>query len=103
MSAAIGHGNGAIVLEQEARPGGLVRTDPVDGYWFDRVLHLLHFRDASAEAMVHGLLGSIDFSRMSPDAWVVTAKGTARFPIQNHIGHLSSNAAVACLIGLLEA
>ena len=32
----------ACVLEAEARPGGLVKTEKLKEYWFDHVLHLLH-------------------------------------------------------------
>ena len=46
----------AIVLERDARPGGLVRTEPIDGYWFDTVLHLLHLSDAGVERRVRALM-----------------------------------------------
>lgn len=103
MATAIGHGPGAVVLERDARPGGLVRTEPVDGFWFDRVLHLLYFHEAGAEAELSGLLDGLHLGPCPPDAWVVTDQGTARFPIQLHLGDLEPDAAVACILGLHDA
>ena len=57
LAAADALGDRAIVLERNAEPGGLVHADCFDGYWFDRVLHLLYFADPKTEARIRRLLG----------------------------------------------
>jgi len=103
MSVAIGYGTGAVVLERDARPGGLVRTELKEGFWFDRVLHLLHFQDPAAEFQLQSAVSTpLHMEAMPPDARVVTPKGKVPFPIQHNLGQLDPDAAVACLIGLFE-
>ncbi len=46
-----------VVLERDETPGGLVRTDCFDGYWFDHVLHLLHLAEPKTETRIKQLLG----------------------------------------------
>lgn len=96
LAAAAQLGPHATVLERERRPGGLVRTTNFDGYWFDHVLHLLHLQDPELESLLAGLLGKT-LVRCPPEAWVQTRAGTARFPLQMHLGHLDK-AVVAQII-----
>ncbi len=96
LSTAACLGDRAILLEREARPGGLVRTICVDGWWFDHVLHLLHFRDEETKTRIRGLLGDV-LAPLAPDAFVVTDAGVARYPIQEHLGHLDEHVAAACV------
>lgn len=91
----------AIVLEREARPGGLVRSLENQGWWFDHVLHLLYFRNKDEEARIRSVVGDI-LTPCPPESFVVTEAGTARFPIQSHLGHLDPTAAVACVHDLAQ-
>ncbi|HEY0021120.1 MAG TPA: FAD-dependent oxidoreductase [Longimicrobium sp.] len=102
LAAAAGMGDRAVVIERDARPGGLVRTECFDGYWFDRVLHVLHFQDPALRDRTRALLGGV-LAPCPPEAWVETAAGTARFPIQLHLGGLRAEARVRCLEGLARA
>jgi protoporphyrinogen oxidase len=92
----------AIVLEREARPGGLVRTEPIDGYWFDTVLHLLHLADGEVERRVRALMGAT-LVPCAPEAWVETAAGITRYPFQMHLAPLEREPVVRCLRDLAEA
>jgi protoporphyrinogen oxidase len=96
LAAATTLGEHAVVVEKDERPGGLVRTDFRDGYWFDRVLHLLHFRDPVTEERIHALLGA-DLARCVPVAWVECPAGTVRFPFQTNLGGLDEDVAVRCV------
>jgi protoporphyrinogen oxidase len=96
LAAALPLGDGAVVLERNARPGGLVRTECFSGYWFDHVLHLLHVSDAAMEARFRSLLGD-DLARCPPEAWVETTAGTTRFPFQMNLHGLDAEVVVRCL------
>lgn len=96
LSAASELGKRALVLEKDDRPGGLVKTECFNGYWFDRVIHLLYFRDPDTETRIKNLLGD-HLSPLIPEAWVEADTQTARFPLQNHLGHFNTETIVNCL------
>ena len=101
MSAASVLGDRCVVLERESRPGGLVRSENVGGYWFDRVLHLLHFQDADTEELVRPLLAE-ELACCPPEAWVETSAGVTRYPFQMNLGALDPSTVSACLADLAE-
>jgi len=101
LSVALTLGDHAVVLERNNRPGGLVRTDCFDGYWFDHVIHILHFQDKEIEAKIKGLLADC-LAPCPPEAWVETAFGTTRFPFQMHLNGLESNQIIRCIRDLAE-
>ncbi len=96
LSAASALGPRCVVLEKDHRPGGLVKTECFDGYWFDRVIHLLYFREPETESRIRALLGD-HLAPLVPEAWVEVGPGVARFPLQTHLGHLNAAAVVDCL------
>nr|AGZ94023.1 putative amine oxidase [Streptomyces sp. MMG1612] len=102
LSAAAAYGPGAVVVEQEDRPGGLVRTECFDGWWFDRVIHLLHLSDPATQAWVRELLGDT-LVACPPQAWIDTAAGTVRYPFQLHLSGLEPAARERCLADFAEA
>jgi protoporphyrinogen oxidase len=102
LSAAAVLGDHATVLEREGRPGGLVRTECFAGYWFDHVIHLLYFPDAATEGRVRALPGA-DLVPCPATSWVETAAGTARFPLQMHLGSLQQDAVIRCVRDFAEA
>lgn len=102
LAAAAELGERAILVEREARPGGLVRTECFDGYWFDRVLHLLHFQEPALQRRVAGLLGD-DLAPCPPVAWIESKAGTARYPLQLNLGALEEATCVRALAELATA
>ena len=102
LAAAADLGESAITLERDSRPGGLVRTDCIDGYWFDHVLHLLHFQDSSIAKRIRGLIDH-DLVPLDIEAFVETAHGVARYPIQLHLAGLDTGTNAKCLGGLVRA
>ncbi len=89
----------AVVLERDDRAGGLVRTERFGDYWFDRVIHLLYFADSGTERRVRGLLGEA-LQPCPPVAWVHTAAGVARYPIQMHLHGLDPEVAARAVVDL---
>jgi protoporphyrinogen oxidase len=102
LAAAAELGTRAVVLEREARPGGLVRTECRDGYWFDHVLHLLHVADEGVQRRMERLLGDV-LAPCPPVAWIECAAGTVRYPFQQNLGGLEHEAAVRCLADYARA
>jgi UDP-galactopyranose mutase len=104
LAAASQLGDSAVVLEQSERPGGLVRVDCYDGFWFDHVLHLLHFSDGKAEALVRSLFDQHqDLAPCPPLAWVQTEAGLTRYPFQTHLYPLERETVIRCLLDFIEA
>lgn len=99
LAAAAELGDRAIVVERDPRPGGLVRTECFGGYWFDRVLHLLHFQDPGLQGRVAALLGD-DLAPCPPVAWIESAAGTARYPLQLNLGALDEETCIRALTEL---
>jgi protoporphyrinogen oxidase len=102
LSSGIRLGPQAIVLEREARAGGLVQAECFEGFWFDRVIHLLHVQEAATERLLLDLPDH-HLQPCPPTAWVETSAGTARFPLQNHLGTLDPSVVDRCIDGMREA
>lgn len=102
LSAAAELGPAAILVEREEEPGGLARTAYYDGWWFDRVLHLLHLSRPEVEGVVRGMLGDV-LQPCPPDAWIETPAGTVRYPFQLHLSGLTESARVACVADFARA
>ena len=87
----------SIIIEKECRPGGLVRTHCFDnGYWFDHVLHLLHFKDTEIQERIQVLMGDM-LQRCSPAAWIECSAGTVLYPFQLNLGALNEKARNKCI------
>jgi protoporphyrinogen oxidase len=104
LAAAIALGEAATLLEADDRPGGLVRSEPiqVEGvgrFWFDHVLHLLYFPDAETRERVSAMADAA-LAPCRPVAWVETHSGTALYPLQMHLAPLPLDVRIRCLADL---
>jgi protoporphyrinogen oxidase len=95
LAAAAELQHDAVVLERGDRPGGLVRTYRFGDYWFDLVIHLLHFSNAELKARITALLDGV-LQPCPPIAWVECSAGAVRYPLQLHLGGLESATALQC-------
>ena len=103
LSAAFVLENQATVLEKTNRPGGLVKAENYNGYWFDHVLHLLHFQQMTpVEERIKELAGD-DLHPIFPEAWVETAEGNCRYPLQMHLSGLNTDAIIRVIKDLAIA
>ena len=90
------------IFEQEARPGGLCRTEARDGFRFDHAGHLLHFREPRLRDWVKELLG---------DNWMEHERRSAIFsqgvltpyPFQAHTCGLPRDTVLECVVGFIQA
>jgi len=99
LSTAAQLGPRATLLERAHEPGGLVRSLSIDGWWFDHVIHLLHFQDEVTKARIFKLLGDV-LAPLSPEAYVMTSAGVVRYPVQENLGELGDETAAACVAEL---
>jgi len=97
LSAAMAIDSSCLVLEKTDRAGGLVKTYCFDnGYWFDNVLHILHFRDAAIQEKISSLLGGI-LKPCTPIACIETTAGAVLYPFQLNLGGLDEQTCINCI------
>jgi protoporphyrinogen oxidase len=91
-----------IVLEAEARAGGLCRSRTIDGFVFDYTGHLLHLRDPRAVKLVDELWPGA-FAVVSRHAAIRTRGVTLPFPFQANLHGLPKSIVADCILGAAEA
>lgn len=91
-------GRDAVLLELEDGPGGLMRTDEVDGFSFDRTGHFLHFKRDLLNGRLDGAGVSLDcIERRSA---VLVGDTVVPYPIQYNLWALGDERARAALAEL---
>jgi protoporphyrinogen oxidase len=108
ISAALHLNSPYLLIERDARLGGLARTEERDGFYFDHTGHWLHLRDPQIKAMVAKIHGEPD----SPEGTMVEVARIARifshgrttlYPFQANLHGLPAEVNAECLLGFLEA
>jgi protoporphyrinogen oxidase len=95
-------GKDYLILEALDRPGGLCRTEVVDGFTFDYTGHLLHLREGASKDLIFELIGDRLVKHIRSAS--VYVKGVfVDYPIQAHFGKLPAPFAERCLEELLNA
>jgi protoporphyrinogen oxidase len=102
ISAALALEGRYRLLEREARPGGLCRTDLRDGFAFDATGHWLHLRDPDIRALAEELL---------PGGWLSVERRAAiwshgvftRYPYQVNTHGLPAEVVAQNVLGFVEA
>jgi len=101
LAAAQALGARASVFEQSHVAGGLVRSHRIGDYWFDWVIHLLHFPNSRIQDCIQTITGDL-LVPCPPIAWIETLHGTAQFPIQHNLDALEPAVAKQCVDDLLH-
>jgi protoporphyrinogen oxidase len=101
IGAAIGLGDGALVLERNPDLGGLCRTLELEGAVFDLGGHSFHTPHAAVRELVHSSLAMEEQPRQ---AWCYFRGDLIPYPFQKHFGQLNDAAIVTeCRAGLADA
>lgn len=90
------------LYEQAPAVGGLCRTQQVDGYQFDTVSHVLHFRSEQTKNLVQRIVGQ-KLIRQERSAWIYFQRRYVPYPFQTHLNALPAAAQADCLSGYLKA
>lgn len=91
-----------LILERDARPGGLCRTETVGGYTFDYTGHLLHLREGQSRDLIMELVGD-QLAEHERKASIYVEDTFVPYPVQAHFGELSTGTAHACMEELKAA
>jgi protoporphyrinogen oxidase len=76
------------LLESEDGPGGLVRTDEVAGFKFDRTGHFLHFKGDLLRGQLEGT--AVPFDTHERKSAVLVGRAVVPYPIQYNLWALGS-------------
>ena len=90
------------LYEMAPTVGGLCRTQTVNGYQFDTVSHVLHFRSEETRNFVQQIVGE-KLVRQERSAWIFFQRHYVPYPFQTHLSALPSAAKMDCLGGYLRA
>jgi protoporphyrinogen oxidase len=91
-----------VVLEGDARPGGLCRSRRVGEFVFDYTGHLLHLRDPRTIALADELWPGA-FEVIERKALIRTRGATLPFPFQANLHGLPPSVVADCILGAAEA
>jgi protoporphyrinogen oxidase len=92
----------SFLFEQEARVGGLTRSETVDGFTFDYTGHLLHFKQDAVKKLVSELLGD-NIHYMARNSWIFSKGVYTRYPFQTHLYGLPAAVIKECILGFVNA
>lgn len=87
------------VVEAAERPGGLVQTDELGGFRFDRTAHVLHFRSSRVEQDFRRL--GVEFGRIRRRAAVVLNRRVIPYPLQYNLWALGDSDLARSLVAEL--
>ena len=90
------------LIEKEARVGGLVRSEIVDGFTFDFTGHVLHFRDQYVKDLVLKVLGE-NLNYVERNSWIFSKNVYTRYPFQTNTFGLPKDVVKECIVGFIEA
>jgi len=91
-----------VILEADGRPGGLCRTETVNGFSFDYTGHLLHLKEGESRDIILGMLGQ-HLDEHARRASVFIEGAPVPYPIQAHFGALPAPLAKRCMEDLMRA
>jgi protoporphyrinogen oxidase len=93
-----------LLFEKESRPGGLVRSEKMNGFTFDYTGHLLHIKQERTRQLVLKDLGLAKaFAPVVRDSWVYANGRFTRAPFQANLYGQPDQVIRECLEGILEA
>jgi protoporphyrinogen oxidase len=91
-----------IVLEKEARPGGLSRSWSAKGYTFDYGPHIIYTRDEYAMGLFRSFLRG-NLTRKQRENYIYLYKTLVKYPFETFLHGLPPKVIMECLEGVLDA
>ncbi|MBZ4418170.1 NAD(P)/FAD-dependent oxidoreductase [Myxococcus sp. RHSTA-1-4] len=91
------------LIEKSDRVGGLIKTEVIDGCYFDPTGHWLHLRDPEIQELVNGTWLPGQMVRIQRKAGIFTRGVFTRFPYQVNTHGLPPEVVSENLVGYVEA
>lgn len=91
-----------LLVEREARLGGLAVTEERDGFRFDTTGHWLHLRDPGIQKLVADVLSG-QMVTVERKARIFSHGATTLYPFQANLYGLPPEVIKECLMGVIEA
>ncbi|MBJ6765372.1 FAD-dependent oxidoreductase [Myxococcaceae bacterium JPH2] len=91
------------LIERSDRVGGLIKTEVIDGCYFDPTGHWLHLRDPEVQELVNTLWLPGELVRIQRKAAVFSRGVFTRFPYQVNTHGLPAEVVAENLVGYVEA
>ena len=102
LSAGYHYGEGAVVLEKNATPGGWCRSIEDSGFTFDYAGHIMFSQDPYVLQLYEMLLGE-NLHWQAREAWVYNDGVYTRYPFQSALYGLPADVIKECILGAIEA
>ncbi len=96
-----GYSNCAL-YEKESRPGGLVRSEVINGFTFDYTGHLLHFHSSSIQSWVQSLLKG-NLHHLNRASQIFSHGIFTRYPFQSNLRGLPAEVIKECILEYVRA
>jgi protoporphyrinogen oxidase len=91
-----------LLVEKDARLGGLTRTEIIDGYHFDHTGHWLHLRYPEMKQFVADVMGD-EMIRVARKSRIWSHGVQTHFPFQQNLHGLPLEVVHECITGAVEA
>ncbi len=91
-----------LLVERDARLGGLTRTEEIQGYFFDHTGHWLHLRYPEMKAFVDEVMGD-EMHRVARRSRIWSHGALTHFPFQANLFGLPLPVVHKCLQGAIDA
>ncbi|MEI2265833.1 NAD(P)-binding protein [Erwinia sp. CGal63] len=102
LSAGYHYGEGAVLLEKNATPGGWCRSVEQAGFTFDYAGHIMFSQDPYVLQLYEMLLGD-NLHWQEREAWVYSDGVHTRYPFQSALHGLPAAVIKECILGAIEA
>ena len=102
LSAGYHYGEGAVILEKNATPGGWCRSVENNGFTFDYAGHIMFSQDPYVLELYQKLLGE-NLHWQEREAWVYNDGIYTRYPFQSALYGLPAKVIKECILGAIEA
>jgi protoporphyrinogen oxidase len=90
------------IYEKEPHPGGLVRTNKIQGYMFDRTGHWLHITHPEVKDFVQNTL-KIELQQIQRKSMIFFERRFSHYPFQAYLKDLPPKIGKECLLGFIKA
>jgi UDP-galactopyranose mutase len=91
-----------IIFEREDHVGGLCASVNLDGFVFDKSIHILYSSDEYASALIKDVLLKGNFRAQPRESFIYSNGVYTEYPFQAHTHGLPSEVIEECLLGLIE-